>query len=85
MRVVLDTNILISALMISRGPPALIYRAWQEGRFSLLTCPEHLDELRPTLRKPPIADRIKPYNAGSLVNEIIDIAESVNELPAVLS
>jgi predicted nucleic acid-binding protein len=43
MRVVLDTNILISALMISTGNPADIYRAWQEGRFTLLTCLEHLD------------------------------------------
>ncbi len=83
MRVVLDTNILISALMISTGNPALIYRAWQEGHFTLLTCAEHLDELRAALRKPAIAERIKPYNAGSLVNEINDVAESVNELPSI--
>ena len=31
MRVVLDTNILVSALMIQVGNPAAIYRAWQEG------------------------------------------------------
>jgi uncharacterized protein len=55
MRVVLDTNILISALIISAGNPASIYRAWQEGQFTLLTCAEHLDELRATLRKPAIA------------------------------
>ena len=40
MRVVLDTNILLSALMIHTGNPAAIYRAWQEGRFTLLTCAE---------------------------------------------
>ena len=43
MRVVLDTNFLISALMISVGNPARIHRAWQEGQFTLLTCTEHLD------------------------------------------
>ena len=63
-RVVLDTNILVSALLIQTGNPAAIYRAWQEGRYTLLTCAEHLDELRATLRKPAIADRIKPYKAG---------------------
>ena len=63
MRVVLDTNILVSAIIIQAGHPAAIYRAWQEGYFTLLTCAEHLDELRATLRKPAIAERIKPYKA----------------------
>ena len=83
MRVVLDTNILVSALMIQTGNPATIYRAWQEGQFTLLTCVEHLDELRATLRKPAIAERIKPYKAGALVNEIKKLAENVRGLPRV--
>jgi putative PIN family toxin of toxin-antitoxin system len=83
MRVVLDTNILISALMIKGGNPAAIYRAWQEGQFTLLTCVEHLDELRATLRKPALAERIKPYRAGGLVNEVTGLAESVGSLPHV--
>jgi len=83
MRVVLDTNILISALMIQVGNPSAIYRAWQEGHFTLLTCAEHLDELRATLRKPALAERIKPYKAGSLVNEIKKLAERVEALPRV--
>lgn len=83
MRVVLDTNILISALMIQTGNPAAIYRAWQERQFTLLTCAEHLDELRATLRKPAIAERIKPYRAGGLVNEMKKLAESVDTLSRV--
>lgn len=80
MRVVLDTNILISALMIQTGNPAAIYRAWQERQFTLLTCAEHLDELRTTLRKPAISVRIRPYKAGGLVNEMKKLAESVDTL-----
>ena len=83
MRVVLDTNILVSALMIQMGHPAAVYRAWQEGYFTLLTCAEHLDELRATLRKPAIAERIKPYKAGRLVNEIKEFAEDVGALPRI--
>lgn len=83
MRVVLDTNVLISALMIQTGNPAANYSAWQEGQFTLLTCTEHLDELRATLRKPAIAERIRPYRAGPLVNEMKKLAESVHELPRV--
>ena len=57
------------------GTPGAVYRAWQEGYFTLLTCAEQLDELRATLRKPAIAERIKPYKAGRLVNEMKELAE----------
>jgi len=83
MRVVLDTNILVSALLVQTGYPATIYRVWSEGNFTLLTSAEQLDELRATLHKPAIAARIKPYNAGRLVNEIKELAEIVEELPRV--
>ncbi len=83
MRVVLDTNILVSALLIQTGHPAAIYRTWREGHFTLLTCAEQLDELRATLRKPAIAARVKPYKAGVLVNELKKLAESVEVLPDV--
>ena len=83
MRVVLDTNILVSALIAPAGNPAAIYNAWEQGKFTLLTCTEHLDELRATLQKRRIADLIKPYKAGRLVNQIKKLAEEVGELPRV--
>jgi predicted nucleic acid-binding protein len=54
MRVVLDTNILISALLVQTGHSTAIYLAWQEGYFTLMVCAEQLDELRATLHKPAI-------------------------------
>jgi putative PIN family toxin of toxin-antitoxin system len=83
MRVVLDTNILVSALMTQAGKPASIYRAWREGRFTLLTCAELLDELHATLRKPSVANRIKPHKAGSMLNELEALAEFIERLPRV--
>jgi predicted nucleic acid-binding protein len=46
MRVVLDTNILVSALIAPAGKPAAIFNAWEAGKFTLLTCGKQLDELR---------------------------------------
>jgi uncharacterized protein len=83
MRVVLDRNILISALLIQTGYPAAIYLAWQEGLFTLIVCAEQLDELRATLKKPAIATRIKPHTAGRLVNQLKHLAEVVEGLPRV--
>ena len=83
MRVVLDTNILVSALIAPAGNPAAIYNAWEQGKFTLLTCIEHLEELRATLQKPKVADLIKPYKAGRLVNQIKRLADDIRELPRV--
>ena len=83
MRVVLDTNILVPALIAPTGNPAAIYNAWEQGKFTLLMCGEHLDELRATLQKPKVADLIKPYKAGRLVNQIKKLAEDIAELPLV--
>jgi putative PIN family toxin of toxin-antitoxin system len=83
MRVVLDTNILVSALLSPAGYPAAIYSAWEGGRFTLLICQEQLDELHATLPKPKIAELIKPYKAGRLVNQIKRLAEEISALPRV--
>jgi hypothetical protein len=83
MRVVLDTNILVSALLVQMGHSAAIYRAWQEGHFTLLTCVEQLDELKATLHKPAIAACIKPYQAGSLGNALKELTETIDPLPRV--
>jgi uncharacterized protein len=83
MRVVLDTNVLVSALIAPAGKPAAIYDAWEDGKFTLLTCAEQLNELRATLQKPRVAALIKPYKAGRLVNQIKKLAEDISPLPRV--
>lgn len=83
MRVVLDTNILVSALISPAGNPAAIYDAWEDGKFTLLTCGEHLDELRATLEKPKVAELIRPHKAGRLVNQVRKLAEEIYPLPCV--
>lgn len=79
----LDTNILVSALISPTGNPAAIYNTWEDGKFTLLCCPEQLDELRATLQKPRVAELIKPYSAGRLVNQIRRLAEDIGPLPRV--
>ena len=83
MRVVIDTNILVSALIAPAGKPAAIIDAWLDGEFTLLTCATHVEELRVTLHKPRVAHLIKPYNAGRLVNQVRQLAEDVDPLPRV--
>lgn len=83
MRVVIDINILVSALIVPTGQPAAVIRMWLEGEFTLLTCATHVDDLRATLHKPRVTELIKPYQAGRLVNQVRKLAENVDPLPRV--
>lgn len=51
LKVVLNTNILVSASISSKGVPAEIIRVWQEGRVNLITSPEILIELQDVLSR----------------------------------
>ena len=45
MRVVLDTNVLVSATLIAGGQEARILRAWRAGVFDLVVSPAILEEI----------------------------------------
>ena len=84
MRVVLDTNILVSALMVQTSPPAIAYQAWLGGAFTLLSCEKQIEELRRTFSKPALVPaRIRSYEAGRLVNDLRALAEMIGSLPPV--
>jgi len=84
MRVVIDVNILVSGLIVPTGQPAAVIKMWLDGKFTLLTCATHVDELRATLHNPRVAELIKPYMAGCrLVNQLRKLAEDVDPLPPI--
>ncbi len=83
MRVVIDNNVLISALLVETSLPAHLIVLWREGRFDLLTSAEQLDELRRVTRYPKIRERLSAALAGRLINELRGLAEMISSLPAV--
>lgn len=70
MRVVLDTNVLLSALISPHGSPDTIYRAWRAARFELITSTTQLDELRRASRYPKFKDILQPHRVGTMVNNM---------------
>ena len=83
MRVVLDTNILISALLLTHSAPAQAVIAWRRGQFELVTCELQLQELRDVTRRPKIRSLIRPAMAGEMVNQLRNMALMVDKLPPV--
>jgi putative PIN family toxin of toxin-antitoxin system len=82
-RLIVDTNILISALLVEASLSAHLIVLWREGWFDLLTSAEQLDELIRVTRYPKIRERLAPALAGRLINELRDIAVVMKNLPAV--
>lgn len=83
MRVVLDTNIFLSGLISPRGLPAQLMDAWRSRRFTLVSHPIQLEELRDVTRREKVRLLIRPADAGRLVNQIVDVAKMPDQLPKV--
>lgn len=83
MRVVLDTNVLIAALLTRGTPPDKIYEAWRDGRFQLASCERQLEEINRVSRRSFFKDRLTPGVAGRMVNDIRALALLCDPLPDV--
>ena len=59
MRVVLDTNVLLSGFIVPDSGPGRIIRAWREARLDLVVSEMMLDEIRRVLGYPKIRKRLK--------------------------
>jgi len=70
MRVVLDTNILFSALISPHGTPDRIYRAWRTARFEIVTSLVQLDEIRRASRYPKLQAVLQPAKVGTMLNNL---------------
>lgn len=78
-----DTNVLVSALLVESSLPAHLIVLWRAGRFDLVTAAAQLDELRRVTRYPKLRERLTPPLAGRLVNELRRVAVVVPSLPRV--
>ena len=87
MRVVLDTNILFSALISPYGAPDKIYRAWRLARFEIVTSRHQLEEIRRASRYPKLQAVLQPAKVGAMLNNLqraivlerLDITENADD------
>ena len=81
MRAILDPNVLIAAVLSRDGTPALILRAWLDGRFDLIVSEALLTELERALGYPKLAARISAEERSSFL-ELLRAAATPAEDPA---
>jgi putative PIN family toxin of toxin-antitoxin system len=70
MRVVLDTNVLLSALISPHGFPSVIYSAWRAAKFDIVTSIIQLEELRRASRYPKFKTVLQPSRVGTMINNL---------------
>jgi hypothetical protein len=83
MRVVLDTNVLVAALMAPTGASHQLFEAFLNDRFTLITCDAQFEEFSRVTRYPGIRSRIHPAQAGRMLNAVRSLSVRLEQLPVV--
>lgn len=89
MKIVLDTNVFVSGLMVPQSLPGRILAAWESKSFSIVTSGAQLAEMANVLRYPKIRKRLKwsePKLSAFLRSvkyqcDIVDITTIVSRVP----
>ena len=81
MRIVLDTNILVSALITKGTPPDQLYQAWLADEVELVTSMAQIDEVTDVLSRPRLRKFINPDEAGQMVAAIHRRATVLSDVP----
>ena len=82
MRIVLDTNILVSALLAPNGPPGRLLAALKSGDVTLVTSDAQLRELRDVLGRGRLS-AIHPREAAVLLDNLSKVGAVATDLPVV--
>ena len=83
MRVVLDTNILIGALITQGTPLDRLYRAWLRGEIDLVTSPTQMTELADVLARPRLQNFLDADEAAAIIENLGARALILDDLPDV--
>lgn len=84
MKVVIDTNVILSGLRPTSTPPSSVLIAWYEDVFTLVMSPETRKELHEVLNRDYWVTRLEPYReyAKELVEKIDKTAMICTDLPS---
>ena len=83
MRAVLDTSVLISALISDRSYPYRAFNLWLDKAFELVTSEYQIEEIKMVSRYDRVAPMLRTHQPGWLVNRLRKRATVMHELPEV--
>jgi len=72
--VVLDTNVLVAAILSADGAPAHIVGGLSEGLFDAVTCPRLVGELSGVLSRPKIRRHVSRRDAAEYTSWLVRVS-----------
>jgi hypothetical protein len=82
MRLILDTNILLSALLSPLGAPAKLLDAWERKTFTLVACDALIAEFRGVATRPFFRAKLRMSAAELLAAGLRDFCFFCRDLPS---
>ena len=82
-RILLDTNVLVSGLISGDGPPRQLLWHWQSERFDLVTSIEQIAELARVVGYAHLRKRIEPRIAARTIKTMAVVGHVVQDVPTV--
>lgn len=83
MRILLDTNVLVSALLSKDGPPGQVLRTIKQEQHTLVSSPYLTHELRLVCRRDHLRGRISPEEVQDLIYNLEAVGLVVSPLPEI--
>ena|SRR3990172_2281990 len=89
LRVVIDTNVIVSGILSRTGAPAELLNAWRQRRFLLLSSPAIVAEVRAVLQYPrirkkyPLSDEEIEQTITLLEHDALLVAGGANTIGSV--
>jgi uncharacterized protein len=82
MRVILDTNVLLSGLLTPLGAPATLVDAWERGAFTPVTSEMLIREFRKVAGRPYFRARLRASAVELIAAGLRDFSGYFRDLPA---
>ena len=83
MRVILDTNILISALITKGTPPDILYQAWLNGEIEVVMTSAQVAEVKDVLGRPRLKQFIRAEETDAIAENIDAYADVLTDFEVV--
>lgn len=81
MRLILDTNVLLSALLSPLGAPGQLLEAWERKKYTLVACDALVAELRGVAGRPFFRARLRASATELLAAGVRDFSFFCRDLP----
>ncbi|AKX93398.1 putative toxin-antitoxin system toxin component, PIN family [Neomoorella thermoacetica] len=83
MKVVLDTNVVISGLLVPEGPPGRIIDLWADGKIDVVVSPAVITEYMEVFLRPKFAKAGTMEERQQLLEGFINLANTILVLPDI--